>query len=433
MTLTLCAIVKNEERFLPGMLASVRGVVDRMVLVDTGSTDRTVAIAREAGAEVIFHPWNHHFAEARNVALAQVREGWVLYLDADERLPPGAVGTLKGLLEKYNPEALSFPLQNLATDREPDWAALRPGRQGAPVLLTRLARWTPLLRFEGRIHERLVGVGPAKAVDLPIVHLGYAASVRAGKHGRNLPILLLNCEERPDDPLAWMYLAREQKMVGQDPRGALEEGWKVAGPSHPMLAGLTTMRGQQQLEDGNPIAALETLQRARTWGIRHPNLRWLEARSKMLLALQHPDPGSLLGQAEAALREVQGTGEIALPEPLVEGVGGWRSAEDLGIVLLMQGRPAEAMSLFGEGESGRLGRWECRIHLGEGLLEEMSRHLGPASPADLWALLGQAFEGAGHRAESLEATRMALGRMNWLAPHRRVAALQRLQRLGAPR
>ena len=86
--LTVCLIVKNEEKFLGQCLDSVRGLADQIVVVDTGSTDRTVDIAREHGAEVHTFAWCDDFSAARNAALEHATGDWILMLDADEELPP---------------------------------------------------------------------------------------------------------------------------------------------------------------------------------------------------------------------------------------------------------------------------------------------------------------------------------------------------------
>lgn len=86
VTLSLCMIVKNEAARLAACLESVRSVVDEIVVLDTGSTDTTVDIAKQFNAVVEFHPWNYDFAEARNISLQYVTSDWVLVLDADEQL-----------------------------------------------------------------------------------------------------------------------------------------------------------------------------------------------------------------------------------------------------------------------------------------------------------------------------------------------------------
>ena len=84
MRISLCMIVKDEEEMLPGCLAAVAEHVDEIVVVDTGSTDRTVEIAESFGANVVEFPWNGSFADARNVSLDHATGDWILWLDADE-------------------------------------------------------------------------------------------------------------------------------------------------------------------------------------------------------------------------------------------------------------------------------------------------------------------------------------------------------------
>lgn len=88
MDLSLCTIVKNEENSLPRVLKSVKSLVDEIVILDTGSTDRTVEVAKAYGAKVYQFEWCNDFAAARNYALQYVQGKWVLVLDADEVLTP---------------------------------------------------------------------------------------------------------------------------------------------------------------------------------------------------------------------------------------------------------------------------------------------------------------------------------------------------------
>src|SRR3984885_8336466 len=81
-------IVRDEERFLPGSLASLRGKVDEVIIVDTGSADDTLSIAKTFGARVFHFEWNDDFAAARNWGLEEVTADWILYIDADESLHP---------------------------------------------------------------------------------------------------------------------------------------------------------------------------------------------------------------------------------------------------------------------------------------------------------------------------------------------------------
>lgn len=140
-TLSLCMIVKDEAKNLPRCLASVSGVVDAMVVVDTGSQDNTVAIATAAGALVKSVPWQNDFALARNHALQFVQTDWVLVLDADEVLLPTAI-------ERVH-QAIQHP-QNLVVNllRREVGAAQSPYS-----LVSRLFRRHPALQFQRPFHE----------------------------------------------------------------------------------------------------------------------------------------------------------------------------------------------------------------------------------------------------------------------------------------
>src|SRR6202042_930105 len=97
LTLSLCMIVRDEEQMLPRCLAAVASAVDEIVIVDTGSTDATVEIARSFGAKVIEFPWTGSFSEARNVSFEAATGDWVMYLDADEVLVTEDIEQLRSL------------------------------------------------------------------------------------------------------------------------------------------------------------------------------------------------------------------------------------------------------------------------------------------------------------------------------------------------
>jgi glycosyltransferase involved in cell wall biosynthesis len=99
MKLSLCTIAKNEEAALPKCLGSVRNVVDEIIVLDTGSGDRTVEVALEFGAKVYHYQWCNDFSAARNEALKYVTGDWILVLDADETLTPEIVPQIKEVIE----------------------------------------------------------------------------------------------------------------------------------------------------------------------------------------------------------------------------------------------------------------------------------------------------------------------------------------------
>lgn len=220
-TLSLCLIVKNEETFLPECLSFAGGVADEIIIVDTGSTDRTVEIAERHGARVIHHGWNDHFAEARNVSLNAATMDFILVLDADERLAPGTAQYIRELMaaEPANaPPTIYLPLiENIDAQ----------GRPLGTDYMPRMWRRRPEMVFTGRIHER-VGAGVANlrmAYEdrFRIIHLGYDPEIAEakGKRARNRALLQKDLTERPDDPVTRYYLAKEHYAVGED-EAALE-------------------------------------------------------------------------------------------------------------------------------------------------------------------------------------------------------------------
>src|SRR5580704_10477083 len=97
-SLGLAMIVKNGAETLRNCIASVSGIVDQIVIADTGSTDGTVQLAGELGAAVFDFPWQDDFAQARNAALRALTTDWVLVMDDDEELDPKARDKIPALL-----------------------------------------------------------------------------------------------------------------------------------------------------------------------------------------------------------------------------------------------------------------------------------------------------------------------------------------------
>ena len=134
-------IARDEEAHLPACLRSIVDVVDEIVLVDTGSTDATVSIARSFGARVHEHPWQGDFAAARNAALDLARGEWILYIDADERLRPISRERIRATLKGAS-DCVSLRVR------------LVPFVGATPFWEFRIWRSDPRIRFVGRMHEK---------------------------------------------------------------------------------------------------------------------------------------------------------------------------------------------------------------------------------------------------------------------------------------
>jgi hypothetical protein len=219
--LSAAIIVKDEADHLRGCLASIADVCDEIVVVDTGSTDDSVEVARSFGAVQGVHPWNNDFSAARNTALDLATGRWILYIDADERLQVDDIEAMRSELES-DPDAISLRV----------WFRTRP--MWSPYREYRLWQHRPDIRFRGRIHETMVpdidrvagtdGLTIGDSEHFKIVHYGYEGDQTA-KHRRNLPMLELRVEEYPGRCYLWNHLGNIREELG-DVAGALD-AWRT--------------------------------------------------------------------------------------------------------------------------------------------------------------------------------------------------------------
>jgi tetratricopeptide (TPR) repeat protein len=261
LTLSLCMIVKDEEELLPGCLEAAAPHVDEMIVVDTGSSDRTVEIARSFGATVIEFPWNGSFSDARNVSLDAASGDWVMYLDADEHLVPEDAARLRELLGKTWREGFYLVETNYTGGED----------SGASVthLALRLFKNRPGYRFEGRIHEQKTHNMPTYLPErfensgIRMLHYGYLKSRISAKEKsrRNIELLELEARETPSAFNAF-NLGSEYLQLGDAEQGRVhfdrawaelqeQEGWQSVGYAPMLVSRAATVRRVA----GDPAAA----------------------------------------------------------------------------------------------------------------------------------------------------------------------------------
>ncbi len=186
-TLSLCMIVKNEEENIGKCLASVKPVVDEMIVVDTGSTDRTIDIATAFGAQVYNFEWTDNFAEARNFSLSKATGDWILILDADEVISSQDHISLMNIVSKRSskPKSYSITTRNYIdsvsitgwTANDGKYGKEEAGTGWNPSTKVRLFSNDQRIRFEGPVHElvepslRRLGI-KIQGCSLPIHHYG---------------------------------------------------------------------------------------------------------------------------------------------------------------------------------------------------------------------------------------------------------------------
>ena len=210
--ISLCMIVKNEEQMLKGCLESVKNIVDEIIIVDTGSTDKTIEIAKEYGAKIYYFNWIDDFSAARNESIKYSTSKWILYLDADERLTPASQNTIKILLKTASEEVGAYHIVIESDHRQLDGSPEKH-RGAYPRLFRNLGY--PNIKFMGRVHEQIspsiIAMGKLTfASDLVIEHLGYnqAEDIMKKKVDRNYKLLLEHIKEEPTNGYAWFQLGQ---------------------------------------------------------------------------------------------------------------------------------------------------------------------------------------------------------------------------------
>lgn len=261
--LSLCMIVRDEERHLDGCLESFGPFVDQIVVVDSGSMDRTAEIAHRHGASVHHVPWRDDFSLARNESLRHATGQWVVWMDADDILPDGAGASLRALTGHEPAYAFTFTIENLgqAGRIESRFPQIRmfPNRIG--------------VSFERPVHETLVpsieqrGL-PILATGICIHHSGYADSdTVCRKYDRNLSILQRWLENNPTDLPGRYHLANQlyqrsriDEAIDEFRRVLASPGCPARDPYHFVLS--SVYLGRALVRKGDAEAARGVLEEA---------------------------------------------------------------------------------------------------------------------------------------------------------------------------
>ena len=313
--LALTMIVCDEENQLPGFLSHHQGLADELIIVDTGSHDKTISVAEAAGAVVISHVWQDDFSAARNAGLAAVTAPWVLFLDADERISQSDFARLRASLTSPPDRVLLQETWNYCEGTTHlEWQPL-PGRYAAEEAdqtglfkARRIGLFPnlPPMVFTGRVHESVLPAAekaelPVVFLDVPVHHYGFVQSdtVNSARHERYRRLLALKLADDPRDPssqLEWATVLLESgdsiealeqlEMVGRGPAGL-----------RPVVRGLV-LHGRLRREMGELTAARELLSEA----IRQDSgfvFGWLERIRVESQGEDWPAAQTLLEQAES--------------------------------------------------------------------------------------------------------------------------------------
>ncbi len=227
-TISLCMITKNEEKYLEQCLNSVKDIVDEVVIVDTGSTDKTKEIAKKFKAKIFDLKWNDNFSEARNESLKHATKEWILVLDADETLDNSAKDKIKEDIEKDNVDAFSMPQLNYTNEyiKHPDFVPINNAKFKGyfTAYIARLFRRSKDTYYKFYVHE-IVEYSIIKSnkkieiLDVPIHHYQELKGLDHVQKKQQYYMLLLakNISDYPEyavnyDHMAVMYHTYEKNI-----------------------------------------------------------------------------------------------------------------------------------------------------------------------------------------------------------------------------
>ena len=218
MKISVCYMVRNEEKTLLQSLQSVCTAADEIIVVDTGSTDRTKEIAMSFSARVYDFPWQDDFSAPRNFALTRATGDWIVFLDADEYFSAATAHRLRSVIQKYHKAGWKGCLLIHRYDIDVDNA----NEILADTLVSRIFTNDAGYRYQGIIHEELLANGQpldnlavVDAGELSLLHTGYRASLSESKARRNLELLLRELATTDMPERLYMYLADAYLGVGE--------------------------------------------------------------------------------------------------------------------------------------------------------------------------------------------------------------------------
>ena len=213
--LSACLIVKNEEILLPRCLGSIRSFVDEIIVVDTGSSDNTIEIARSYGSQVYNFEWVDDFSAARNESLRYATGDWILYIDADESVDESNADKIRRVIARK--DIMAVTVRQCIPQRSDNIATAFYSEY------CRIFLRHPGIRFEGIVHEQILPSierlgGKVQRTDIVINHWAYAITgeKKYRRAERNLKYLLKEKMRVPKDPFVHLNLGMTYRELGQN-------------------------------------------------------------------------------------------------------------------------------------------------------------------------------------------------------------------------
>lgn len=337
-TISLALIAKNEEVFIARCLNSVRPFVDEMIVVDTGSTDRTMEIAASLGAKVSEFAWIDDFAAARNAAIERTTGDWILVLDADEYFECSS-GNDAEKLQRFVSQGEWIGRITVKS------RFLQNGSE--QTVQARIGRLFPRsVRYQGAIHEQLASDLPRVDSGLALLHDGY---YETDKSERNLRLLHKELERSPGNSYLLFHLAKEYR--GLKDLAKSEQFFEQGFASMPDFnsehaADATVDFLYVLLEHKNYNRALEVIEQDRPSLQRLVDFHFVCGLLFTDIALAWPSEArALMTMIEQSYLQCLNLGENGGRE-IVTGTGSFLAAYNLGVFYEMIGHKENAQKYY---------------------------------------------------------------------------------------
>lgn len=340
--ISLCMIVKNEERVLGDCLASAKPFFREMLVLDTGSSDRTIEIAENAGASVRRAPWQDSFSLARTESMKGAKGRWIMWLDADDTLPEHCGEAILNAVAGAPANVVAFVVPVRFVEER---------GFGTSVDHVKVFRNLPGLEWEGRIHEQILGSlrrcaelagfedgGQLARLDAYVLHSGYDTTPegQAKKRKRDIKLLKLDLKDRPNHPFCLFNLGMTYHYTSEHHKAVewLRKSINASTPAESQLRKAYALLGASLRALGRTKEAEAALRQGLEVVPGDPEIQFYLAQ----MAAERGDPDAAATLYEALLNsDVRGVFTSMDP-----GIQGYKARHNLAILYLGLGRYDDA-------------------------------------------------------------------------------------------
>ncbi|KAF6621128.1 glycosyltransferase [Paenibacillus polymyxa] len=333
-TISLVMIVKNEEAVLKRCLDSAVENVDEIVIVDTGSTDRTKLIAADYKAKIFDYQWNHNFADARNFALEQSTTDWCMILDADEFI----INECKDIINAFIADG-----PQIGRVKHTSKFISEDGLNYEHCYISRII--PSYCRYVGNVHEQIQSDLPRVKLNVEIMHDGY---METQKHDRNIPLLQKAIEEHPDTSYYYYQIAKEYRGLGDAEKefNNLKKAYKLMDHKETISTSIIVNYMYAIISSGNLKEGLAVFDHEEKFMGHSSDFYFVSALFFLELMISDPQNyQSILPNIEQLYKKALDVGDTG-EEGNVRGTGSFAAHHNLGVFYELTGNIQRAIEHY---------------------------------------------------------------------------------------